>query len=84
MAKLQKAELRKQLGVSVRELDQELSDFRDAAAVMSSAHPRLIDEYPKQWVGVYRGAVVAHGSSLMAVVRQLNEKGIPTENAMVL
>ncbi len=83
MANPLKTELRKQLGISARELDQELSEFREAAAVMSSEHPRLIDEYPKQWVGVYRGVIEAHGSSLMAVVKQLNKKRIPTEKTMV-
>ena len=83
MAKPQRTELRKQIDKSAREIDQELSEFREAAAVMSSAHPRLIDEYPKQWVGVYRGVVEAHGSSLTAVVEQLNKKRIPAEKVMV-
>lgn len=83
MAKLSKTELRKQLGVSVLELDQELTEFRESAAVMSRSHPRLIDQYPKQWVGVYKGMVEAHGSSLSAVVQQLGRKNIPTEKTMV-
>ena len=83
MPKLSRAEALKHLGASAQQVDRELAEFREAAAVMSQAHPRLIDHYAKQWVGVYRGEVEASGSTINAVMRQLNNKHIPTNKVMV-
>ncbi len=83
MAKRSELELRKQLGATARELDHELSEFRAAAAVLSSSHPRLVDEYAEQWVGVYRGRVEASGDTVGALMRQLASKNIPTDKVLV-
>ncbi|MCH7710069.1 MAG: hypothetical protein IH903_00375 [Proteobacteria bacterium] len=83
MARLSRAELRKCLGASPRELDRELNQYRETVAVFSQSHPRLIDKYPKQWIGVYRGDVAASGKTLKAVLRQLKAKHIPKERVLV-
>ena len=77
-----KADVLEQLG-NPREVDRQLQDFRRAARVFSSSHPRLIDEYPNQWVAVYRDKVKAHGSTLNSVVRQVDKLGLPKESVVV-
>ncbi|HEY7065811.1 MAG TPA: hypothetical protein VII06_30325 [Chloroflexota bacterium] len=62
---------------------RELEDFQKAAKVLSSQHPRLMDQYPKQWVAVYGGKVRARSSTLSAVLEQLDKAGIPREHAIV-
>ncbi len=83
MSARSKAEMRRQLGASARQIDRELSEFRDAAQVLSSDHPRLIDQYAGQWVGVYQGAVAAQGKSLPALMRQLAGKGIAANKVLI-
>ncbi len=82
MTKPSKRQIEELLGTTVQELDQELTEFREAAAVLSSSHPRLIDEYPDQWVGVYKGAIEA-SSTMPGLMRQLADKEIPAGKAMV-
>ncbi len=36
---------------------RELARFKKAAKALSSNHPRLIEEFPKQWIVVYDGKV---------------------------
>ena len=82
MTKPSKRQIEELLGTTVQELDQELTEFREAAAVLSSSHPRLIDKYPDQWVGVYKGAIEA-SSTMPGLMRQLADKEIPAGKAMV-
>jgi pyrimidine operon attenuation protein/uracil phosphoribosyltransferase len=65
------------------EVARGLEDFRRAAKVLSSQHPRLIDRYPKQWVAVYNGKVRARGRTFRAVLEQLDKAGVPREHAIV-
>ena len=83
MTKPSKRQIEELLGTTVQELDQELTEFREAAAVLSSSHPRLIDEHPDQWVGVYKGIVEAAATSMPGLMRQLAQKDIPASKAMV-
>ena len=71
------------LGGSVENIDRQLRQFTDAAKVLSSDHPRLIDEHPLQWVGVYQGRVAASAQTLSSLMRQLEDDGIPPQNAIV-
>jgi hypothetical protein len=65
------------------ELARQLRAFRSAAKTLSSNHPRLIDKYPQQWVAVYSGEVKAHAPTIEGVLKELAEKGIPKERAIV-
>jgi|SRR5439155_15399623 len=64
-------------------LNRVLQQFRKAAQALSSDHPRLIDEYPNQWVAVYRGKVAAHGPTLDAVLGKMKRKAIPQARTIV-
>lgn len=67
----------------VAKVGKELREFKDAASVLSSDHPRLIDKYPKQWVAVYRGTVVANSKSFPEVMAELDRKAIPRKSVIV-
>ncbi len=62
---------------------KELSEFRQAARVLSSRHPRMIDKYQKQWVGIYQGQVAATGRTLQALLAQADKKEIPRKDLLV-
>ena len=60
-----------------------LREFQRSARVLSSNQPRLIDEYPDQWVAVSDGTVVAHGNSLNKVLRKVDKKGVCRSDVIV-
>lgn len=62
---------------------QDLARFRNAAKALSSDHPRLIEEFPKQWVVVYDGKVRARGQTLQSALLQAKEQSLAVENAIV-
>ncbi len=60
-----------------------LREFQRSARVLSSNQPRLVDEYPDQWIAVSDGTVVAHGDKLNIVLRQIDQKGIDRSDVIV-
>ena len=64
-------------------VDKELAAFRTSARKLSSAHPRMIDKYEKQWVALYQGKVAAAGSTIDAVIAAVRKKGLPRDRVIV-
>jgi hypothetical protein len=60
----------------------DLRRFEKAAAVFSSDHPRLIEQYPQQWVAVYDGEMLA-ARSIEDLYHELEERGIAREHAII-
>lgn len=60
-----------------------LRKFQRSAWILSSNQPRLIDEYPDQWVAVSDSTVVAHGKNLDTILRQVEKKGIHRSDVIV-
>ncbi len=51
---------------------------------LSSHYRKFQKQYPRCWVAVYRGQVVATSKrNQMALIRQLRKKGLPLENMVV-
>ena len=71
------------LGASPEQIERDLKAFSAAARVLSSDHPRLIDEHPKRWVGVYQGKVAASAESMDALLAELEDAGIPAGQTIV-
>jgi hypothetical protein len=71
------------LGATPKQVDKDLRAFSRAAKLLSSDHPRLIDEHPKEWVGIYDGKVRATGKSLGAVVALLKQEGLPPNETII-
>jgi len=66
-----------------RSVARELRAFRRTAKVLSSRTPRLIDEYPKQWVAIHKARVRAHAGTLQSLLAQVEEKGLPRGQVIV-
>lgn len=80
---LSRDEVQRLLGTSPEEAEKELRQFSQAAQVFSSNQPRLIDEHPDQWVGVFDGEVAASSGDFTQLMHQLVEKGYPPERTLV-
>jgi hypothetical protein len=83
MTRLTKKVLDAHLGAAPRHVDRELRAFSRAARLLSSDHPRLIDQHPKEWVGIYDGKVYAAAKSFDALVSKLKRKGVPPNEAII-
>lgn len=83
MTKMTKNDVLRHLGGSAMEIDRGLRRFADAAKVLSSDHPRLINEHPSQWVGVYHGKVAASATTMESLLSKLRENGVPAKDAIV-
>lgn len=83
MSKLTESEALRHLGGTAAEIARDLSEYSDAAQVFSAKHPRLIDDHPLQWVGVYQGKVAASGKNLKSLMSHLEKAGIPPERTIV-
>ena len=62
---------------------KDLEEFSRSAARLSSDRPRLLEEYPSHWVGVYKGEVVANSEDLDTLMTDLKRKGIPLHKTIV-
>ena len=62
---------------------ERLRAFRESAAVFSSSQPRLISEYPQEWVAVYGGEVRAHAADFDALLAQVDAAGLPRHAVLV-
>ena len=65
------------------QVDQELTSFSETAKILSSEHPRMIEQYPKQWIALYQGVVRAQASTYGSVLREVEKKGLPAEHMIV-
>lgn len=65
------------------DVDRELRGFRRAARVLSSKQPRMIDEYPKQWIAVYQGRVRVRARTFRSLMLQVDNKGLPRQHIIV-
>ena len=74
---------KKMLGASPKQIDQELRAFSRAARILSSNRPRLIEQHPKEWVGLYNGKVSATAKSLRGLVTKLKKRGLSPNDAMI-
>ena len=83
MARLTKKNIKSHLGATPKQLDRELRTFSRAARLLSSDHPRLIDQHPNKWVGIHDGKVRATAKSFDALVSQLKKKGFPPNESII-
>lgn len=83
MTDTSKQEILALLGESPSTISRELSEFAEAARVLSSDQPRLIDKHRKQWIGVFGGEVKASGKTLKSLMTQLRQMDLPPEEAII-
>ena len=56
------------LGSDPESIARGLREFSKSAEMLSNDRPRLINEHPLQWVGVYRGEVSAKADDLPSLM----------------
>jgi hypothetical protein len=83
MPVINKKKLASDLEATPKQIDHELRTFSRAARILSSDHPRLINEHPNEWVGIYDGEVRAAGKSFRALVAQLKKKCLSPNEAII-
>ena len=72
-----------ELGMSAHDVADQLGKFSETAKLLSSQRPRLIDEHPKQWVGLYDGHVEVFGDSLDEIMSAIDERQIPRDSVIL-
>lgn len=73
----------KALGASPKQINRELRNFSRAAQILSSKHPRLINEHPTEWIGVYNKDVCISDQTLEGLIQKLKEHGIKPNDAII-
>ena len=71
------------LGSDPEDIARGLREFSKSAEMLSNDRPRLINEHPLQWVGVYRGKVSAKADDLPSLMEELERRGIPLGDTIV-
>lgn len=66
-----------------RQVGSRLSAFRESARVYSSNLPRLIDEYPRQWVAVHNGQVQTAASTIGELLEQIETAELPRQDLLI-
>lgn len=71
----------------MKETPQEIADllreFTESARILSSDHPRLIDEYPDKYVALARSGVVADADSHDELLAKLDRAGISRDGVII-
>ena len=71
------------LGSDPADIARGLREFSKSAEMLSNDRPRLVNEHPLQWVGVYRGEVSAKADDLPSLMKELERRGIPLGDTIV-
>ena len=71
------------LGGSADDVGQDLAEFSQAARILSSDRPRLIDEHPEEWVGVHDNRSPVTAKSFDELMSELKNSGISPEMTIV-
>ena len=70
-------------GSDPEDIARGLREFSKSAVMLSNDRPRLINEHPLQWIGVYRGEVSAKADDLPSLIEELERRGIPPGDTIV-
>ena len=68
---------------SPQEIAESLKAFSEAARVLSSNDPSLIDLYPDKWIAVSHDGVRASADTLDDLLAQVDKKLIPRSEVIV-
>ena len=60
-----------------------LREFQHSARVLSNNQPRLIDQYPDQWVAVSGTTVIAHDEALEDLLRKVDAEDLRRSDVIV-
>ena len=72
-----------QMNDNPSDVAQSLSECPRSARALSNDHPRLINEYPDQWVAIANCEVMAHGDNLDQVLADIDSWNIPRDSVIL-
>ena len=61
----------------IREFGERMQKYSKCTTALFNDEPRLLEEYPNEWVAYYDEKLCAHSKNHDEMVAQLREKGIP-------
>ena len=70
-------------GSDPEDIAKGLREFSKSAEMLSHDQPRLINEHPLQWIGVYQGEVSAKADNLSSLMEKLERRGVPLGDTIV-
>jgi hypothetical protein len=62
------------------EVYRDFQSFSRSTQLLSSEHPRLIDQYQKKWVAIYDGRVVASAETLPDLLVSTDAQRLPRQS----
>jgi len=65
------------------EVELKLRHFSDDARYLQSVRQELLREYLNHWVAVYSNSLAAYGRTVEELRKQLSEKGVPVNEAVI-
>jgi hypothetical protein len=74
--------IREQLG-NPADVAKELQAFQRSAKALSSDRPRMIDQYPNQWIAVQEGRVKANAKTFETLMAEVEKKKLPRRNLII-
>lgn len=64
-------------------VDREIQQFRKTTMVLSAKQPRLIEQYPKQWIAIHEGKVKVRARTFQSLMTQVDKMKFPREHLVV-
>lgn len=83
MAQLTSAQALEALGGNPETIGRDLDSYSEAARILSSCQPRLIDQHVNEWVAIFDGQVAASAADYPTLLAMLTTNHIPAENTLV-
>jgi hypothetical protein len=71
------------LGASPKQISRELQAFSRAAQLLSADRPRLINKYPKKWVGIFAKKIQATDKTFNGLIRKLKQQKIDPSKTVI-
>lgn len=62
---------------------EQMEAFRESVALLSAENPRMVEEYPDEWIGIHSGKVRAHGPTFESVLQALDAGGYSRAQAII-
>ena len=67
----------------VKQFHLDMEEFRKDGRALDAQWTEVVEKYDEQWIGFYRGRVVAHDRDIHAVVEGIRAAGIPPGDSIV-
>ena len=63
--------------------EESLARFQQDVDYYESCYEELLQQYPEQWIAIYKQRVVGNDTDLDRLLKRLNQAGVPIEKALI-